>query len=490
MIHTSYNPLLVVASIVVAFFACHAAVELAISAVERRRKFDFFASVVTWGVAVWSTHFVGMLAFDIAEINESYGLALSVLSLPIAVLGASIASYFKLRPTKRKRWGAAFALGLSISGLHMMGMQALVRHIPAQASFGPWPWAISLIGVLLCHHGLILFGRARDQKTGRFALTARSAACFACAILFVHYATMAVTHWTLANREVSSVPIITTQGPGLSTMVMLITFMVFGAILTHSHRIHDEGRSKLEDAYKTALRASGAKDEFMAVMSHELRTPLTAVMGYAELMLDGCAGDCNEKQKAWLVAIGHSSKHLLSLIEQVLDITRAEKGKLECQVERTDASDLLRRTANILKPLADKKGLDLWINVPKTRMLVETDIGKLRQVIVNLVGNAIKFTEKGAVTVELTGTQTKLQLTVRDTGIGISEEDLVQIFEPFYQGGESAYNRSKEGAGLGLTICRDIVQLLGGTIEVRSTVGEGSMFVVTLPRVLEIALVA
>jgi signal transduction histidine kinase len=274
------------------------------------------------------------------------------------------------------------------------------------------------------------------------------------------------------------------------SLAQTFNFSLFGMVILIGHRRKTHALNKLEDAYKAAIRAAGAKDDFMAVMSHELRTPLTAIMGYIELMIDGCAGKCNPQQQEWLERVDVSSKHLLTLIEQVLDICRAEKGKLECQIERTDAGDLVRRTTTILKPLADKKKVQFYVNVPKDRVIVETDISKLRQVIVNLVSNAIKFTEQGSITVELSVTSQTLRLTVRDTGCGIADAELEHIYEPFYQGGVNPYNRSKDGAGLGLTITRDILMLLGGTISVDTEVRKGSIFLVTLPRVAEVALVA
>lgn len=274
------------------------------------------------------------------------------------------------------------------------------------------------------------------------------------------------------------------------SLVQTFTFSLFGMVILVGHRRKNRALTKLEDAYKTAIRAAGAKDDFLAVMSHELRTPLTAIMGYIELMIDGCAGKCNPQQQEWLERVDFSSKHLLTLIEQVLDVCRAEKGKLECQIERTDAGDLVKRTTTILKPLADKKKVQFYVNVPKDRVLVETDISKLRQVIVNLVSNAIKFTEQGSITVELSVTPQSLRLAVRDTGCGIPDRELEHIYEPFYQGGINPYNRSKDGAGLGLTITRDILMLLGGTISVDTQVHKGSIFLVTLPRLADVALVA
>jgi signal transduction histidine kinase len=275
---------------------------------------------------------------------------------------------------------------------------------------------------------------------------------------------------------------------GAELLLMLIIFSVIGAMFAHSIYVAKKTDERLKEAYRQTALATGVKSDFLAVMSHELRTPLTAVMGFAELLIDGCAGKTTPEQSEMLQRIDESSKHLLSLIQQVLDISMAEKGQLDLQIERCDVSDLIIRTVSIMDPIAKKKGLTVHVNVPRQRCLADTDIGKLRQVVVNLVGNSIKFTKVGSITVELDCSNSHFRLRVRDTGIGIREEDYEQVFEPFYQGEGTIYNRSREGAGLGLTISREIVLLMQGTIECDSKLGEGSTFSVRIPRLLDVAM--
>lgn len=278
------------------------------------------------------------------------------------------------------------------------------------------------------------------------------------------------------------------EGSELAMMVVILT--VIGALVLHSRYVEQENTTRLKEAYKQAALAAGVKSDFLAVMSHELRTPLTAIMGYSEILLDGCVGPMVPEQAEMLERIDASSKHLLLLIQQVLDISRAERGKLEMQVDRFDICELVKRTVTILNPIASKKGLTLHVNVPRNRCLAESDMGKLRQIIVSLVGNAIKFTNEGSVTVELLPNHSTFMLKVRDTGIGIPLEEQGMVFEPFYQVGGSIYNRSKEGAGLGLTICREITLLMNGSIECESKPDAGTVFTVILPRVVQVSLVA
>lgn len=277
---------------------------------------------------------------------------------------------------------------------------------------------------------------------------------------------------------------------GIELAVMETILLLLGGLLLRSRYVAQETANRLKEAYKQTALAGGAKSDFLAVMSHELRTPLTAIMGYSEILLDGVAGPVPSEQAEMIQRIDTSSKHLLLLIQQVLDISRAEKGRLEIQVDRFDVCDLVTRTVTILSPLASKKGIALHINVPPGRCLAESDIGKLRQVIINLVGNAIKFTDEGSVTVELLPNHTNFAVSIRDTGIGIPLDQQPLVYEPFYQCGGNTYNRSKEGAGLGLTISREIILLLKGSIACDSKVGHGTTFTVVLPRIAEVALVA
>ena len=237
----------------------------------------------------------------------------------------------------------------------------------------------------------------------------------------------------------------------------------------------------LKEALTTARHANLMKEEFLAIMSHELRTPLTAILGYTELMLDGIGGPMSEECTDMLERVDTSSKHLLSLIEQILDISKARRGKLFPNYTRIDVKTLISRTAIIAHSMAERKGIQLYINVPADPVECDLDPGKFRQILLNLLGNAVKFTDAGSVTIELRATQNNIAMCIRDTGIGISPEDCDKIFDPFYRV-DGGFARRREGAGLGLTITRELVECLEGTIRVRSEQGAGSEFEVQLPR--------
>ena len=235
-----------------------------------------------------------------------------------------------------------------------------------------------------------------------------------------------------------------------------------------------------EAARAEAESANGAKSDFLAVMSHELRTPLAAIMGYQELLADGITGPVTEAQGQQLARIKLSARHLLSLIDEILTFTRLDAGRETVLEEEVELDQVLRDAYEIVEPLAEAKKLQLRLSSPGKGVVIETDPTKLRQILVNLLSNAVKFTQEGHV--ELSGrvVEDQVLLTVEDTGIGIGEEHLGRIFDPFWQVEQKATRRAS-GTGLGLTVSRRLANLLGGDVAVRSEVGKGTTFTVTLP---------
>jgi signal transduction histidine kinase len=233
-----------------------------------------------------------------------------------------------------------------------------------------------------------------------------------------------------------------------------------------------------------AVAADTAKSAFMATMSHELRTPLNAVIGYAEMLAEDADEQGLQAMHADLVKILGASQHLLGLIEDVLKIARVEAEKSDMRRERVDAGAVALEVVAALQPLARSRGDVLEVRGPAAPVYAQLDRGRLRQVLLNLVGNALKFTVRGRVTVhvrrEAEDLAHHLVIEVEDTGIGIRRTDHDRIFEPFTQV-DSSVRRRYEGSGLGLTLCKSLVEMMGGRIAVRSQVGRGSVFTVRLP---------
>ncbi|PCC72333.1 Signal transduction histidine kinase [Nannocystis exedens] len=239
---------------------------------------------------------------------------------------------------------------------------------------------------------------------------------------------------------------------------------------------------KARHAADQAIAANAAKSAFLATMSHELRTPLNAILGYSELVVDELRDrGGNEDLIDDIRKVHASGRHLLGLITDVLDLTRIEASRLELSPIDFEPAKLLREVAEIFIPLALRNNDVLTLDLADDTGPVHHDATRVRQVVINLVGNAIKFTRDGTVTVRLRGDPDTFEVFVEDTGIGIPIDKIERIFEPFTQVDASS-TRRYEGTGLGLAVCRRLVSLMGGAIEVRSSVGRGSAFTVRLPR--------
>jgi signal transduction histidine kinase len=215
-------------------------------------------------------------------------------------------------------------------------------------------------------------------------------------------------------------------------------------------------------------------------MSHELRTPLNSVLGFTEMLVDGLYGDLPEKAKTALARIETNGKHLLGLINDVLDLSKIEAGQLQLAIDDYVPGQIVRSAATVTEPLARAKGLTLATKVAEGMPIGRGDERRLTQVLINLVGNAVKFTDAGSVDIVALVADGKLEISVRDTGPGIAPEHQERIFEEFQQVDDSN-TRKKGGSGLGLAISKRIIEMHGGTISVRSALGAGSTFTITVP---------
>jgi signal transduction histidine kinase/CheY-like chemotaxis protein len=226
--------------------------------------------------------------------------------------------------------------------------------------------------------------------------------------------------------------------------------------------------------------ASRHKSEFLASMSHELRTPLNAVLGFSEVLLERMFGDINERQEEYLRDIHGSGKHLLELLNEILDLSKVEAGRMELEYSAVDLRVLLEEAVGMLRERATSHGISLRVDIDPAVGVVYSDHLRIKQVVLNLVTNAVKFTgDGGTVVVRARRTPADVEVTVTDTGIGIPELDRERIFESFQQGGRGASR--EEGTGLGLTLSRRLVELLGGRMWLDSEVGVGSTFGFGLP---------
>jgi signal transduction histidine kinase len=238
-----------------------------------------------------------------------------------------------------------------------------------------------------------------------------------------------------------------------------------------------------EELIKAKDRAEAAdrlKSIFLATMSHELRTPLNSIIGFTGILLQGFSGPLNDEQNKQLEMVKNSGNHLLSLINDVLDISKIEAGQLKIDIAPFDMSKSIETVVQIVTPLARTKELALHVEITSKLGVIVSDKRRVEQILLNLLSNAIKFTEKGEVKVECQVSGGQVITRVIDTGIGIKPENMDRLFKPFIQL-ETGLARRFEGTGLGLSISKRLVEMLGGTIRVESEIGKGSVFTFTLP---------
>ena len=266
--------------------------------------------------------------------------------------------------------------------------------------------------------------------------------------------------------------------------VATLTSLVLAAIVCERRRADNERAASLvreRAARRDAEAASTAKSDFLAVMSHELRTPLNAIIGYVSLLADGVTGPLNDAQARQLGRVKASATHLLTLIEQILSLSRIETGHEDVRVEHVDARTIVTDATALVEPLMAAKGLVLAVELPREPSELATDVTKVRQILLNLLTNAGKFTDRGSVRCQLRGEGELVVVDVSDTGRGIASADLAHVFETFWQATSISHERP-EGVGLGLSVSRRLAHLLGGDITVTSAPGEGSTFSLRLPR--------
>jgi signal transduction histidine kinase len=269
------------------------------------------------------------------------------------------------------------------------------------------------------------------------------------------------------------------QQPGefpQSTVDLLMTFAEQSVLAIQNARLFSE----IEENGRQIELASKHKSQFLANMSHELRTPLNSVLGFAEMLADGLYGDLPERANTALGKVQANGKHLLGLINDVLDLSKIEAGQLTLTLDDYAVAQVVQSVVVGTESLARAKGVSLLATAVDGLPMGYGDERRITQVLLNLVGNALKFTDKGSVVISARALNGSFEIDVRDTGPGIAPDQRERIFEEFQQGDDSS-TRKKGGTGLGLAISKRIVEMHGGTIGVESELGNGSTFRVILP---------
>ncbi|HSJ10231.1 MAG TPA: response regulator, partial [Longimicrobiales bacterium] len=271
------------------------------------------------------------------------------------------------------------------------------------------------------------------------------------------------------------------DGSAVEVEVLAVRVELQGGLVGMMALYHDV--SKLLEAQRAAQAADRSKSQFLASMSHELRTPLNAIIGYSEILQEEAADDGNEHYVPDLQKIHSAGRHLLALINDVLDLSKVESGRMELFVQEVDIAPLLRDVETTIQPLVARNGNTLVVEAAPDVGAMHTDATKLKQMLLNLLSNASKFTDHGLITLEALrrpGTPDMLEFRVRDSGIGMTPEQCARVFEPFVQA-ENTTSSRYGGTGLGLAITRRFCDLMGGDVGVDSVPGVGSTFTIRLP---------
>jgi signal transduction histidine kinase/CheY-like chemotaxis protein len=502
MINTYFNPTLVAISVVIACLASYTALDLAgrvTVARERNRLTWLIYGSTAMGLGIWSMHFVGMLAFRMS-IAVAYDVPLVLVSALIAIAAAFLALFTVSRSElpMHRLLAAGAIMGTAIAGMHYTGMAAM--RMPATLHYASLPFWLSLgIAVSASCVALWLAFRYRHDETlfGRWHKGA-SALVMGLAIAGMHYTGMCAAHFTSGSWLTVGV----IAGPVLVLLLALLGASVDRhkrltlAEYARLRQLRDEMEatvvrrtSELQSALFAAEKASRAKSEFLAHMSHELRTPLNAVIGFADILHKNKVGNQRPQDLAYIDRIGANGRHLLGLINNVLDLAKVESGHMELDISRVCLVSLIEDVVGQLGGASEERRVPLRVDMPATLGLLSTDAPKLRQILVNLIGNADKFTEAGSITIRVHTDDdglTPRRIDVTDTGVGIPADRLDAVFRPFEQA-DSSTSRKYGGTGLGLPITLTMCELLGASLTVTSVLGEGSTFSIELP--VEVAVV-
>ncbi|BAZ14683.1 GAF sensor signal transduction histidine kinase [Calothrix sp. NIES-4071] len=500
----TFDVRLIILSIAIAIVGSCIALDIAeqiFIASGRARVWWLLGGATTLGISIWVMHFTAILSYKL-PIRVDYNYTTVMISMVVAIVGSGIGFYLITRSSTVK-WLMLFAgsifIGGAVIGMHFTAMSALL--VPVQQLHDLKLFILSglvSIGISFAALSLTFYKQVRIplnvQKVGSTLL-------MGVAICGMHYIAIAGVRFRAVDflkmpkmPPVDNTPlVIAISIAALITLILAELSAFFGRrlsaevakteVLRQSEEklelLVKQRTAELEMALSAASSANEAKTQFLANMNHELRTPLNGIIGFSSILLEQTFGVLNEKQQQYINVIYECGYQQLNLINDLLDIAKIEAGKEELEIVTLSVEEICHICISVVSEEASKRGLQLLLDISPEITTCNADGRRLKQILLNLLSNALKFTESGSVTLKVDSEAGFIKFAVIDTGIGISQEEGEKLFELFQQFGSSF--RKRQGTGLGLAVSRNLARLHGGDIILRSEVGRGSCFTLLLP---------
>ncbi|MCY7324371.1 MAG: hypothetical protein LH660_21865 [Phormidesmis sp. CAN_BIN36] len=487
-------------SIVGSYTALDIAAQIMLSEGQTRRWW-LLGGGLALGISIWTMHFTAILSHRMT-IPVSYDFRVVLLSMGVATIGAIFGLWAVTRQMaiSGSLWGGGLLVGSSIVAMHYAAMSSL--RLAAVQRYEWLPVVLScVVAIAASLIALKLSFRPDRQPMFPQRRLIGSALLMGAAISGMHYVAMSGVRFEFAPLAIPQSALIdgTKLAATIGIAVLLILMLAllasfFGrrlsAELAHVAALHqseerlaqlvEQRTQELQQEKLISEAANQAKSAFLANMSHELRTPLTSIIGFSSVMIQEAFGPINDRQREYLQHISSGGYQLLSLINDLLDLSKIEADREELVLETVTVEEICETCLSIVREQATRRQLDLFLTVSPDASTCAADKRRLTQILLNLLSNAIKFTDSGSVTLAVDQTDTTIQFLVTDTGIGISEAEQSNLFQPFQQL-DNGLDRRYEGTGLGLALSQRLAQLHGGKIAVKSAPGQGSCFTLSLP---------